>query len=503
MSTWVNERLRVDEVERVFAVTLNPVATVPSPEKRGDTRRTKPGWRTSLAAAVFICAVGLLAWFQPWAPEFEPASVEKMAYPLPDKPSIAVLPFTNMSDDPKQEYFVDGMTEDLITDISKLSGLFVIARNSTFIYKGKPAEVRQVAEDLGVRYVLEGSVRLAGGQVRINAQLIDATTGGNLWAERFDGDLNDIFAVQDRVTNKIVAALAIKLTAVEQAERSQQETVNPRAYDAFLQGWDHYRRWNIDAFGEAVPFFKKAVALDPDYSRAHAALASIYWYSWLRWGETGRTWPEGMGVKVYYEGYALAKEYLELAMERPTSLAHQVASRMHLRGRRYEEAIADAERAVALDPNDADNYAQLAYVLAFAGRPSASVSLMERAMRLDPHYPPNYLGILGVAKFALGELEETAALLERRYTRNPKDQALVPIQLAAYGLLGRDDDALTLLSKYDGQSHTITPLFNRLPFKDIGVTERFGRGVVKAGVCCRVELEEELERMRETVQIRQ
>ena len=492
-----------DEAERIFAVTLNPGAIVPSPEKRGDTRRINPGWRTSLAAAVFICAVGLLAWFQPWAPEFQPVSVEKMAFPLPDKPSIAVLPFSNMSDDPKQEYFVDGMTEDVITDLSKLSGLFVIARNSTFTYKGKSVEVRQVAKDLGVRYVLEGSVRLARGQVRINAQLIDATTGGHLWAERFDGDLTDIFAVQDRVTNKIVAALAINLTPGEQVNRSQQETVDPRAYDAFLQGWDHYRRWNIDAFGEAVPFFKKAVALDPDYSRAHAALASIYWYSWRRWGESGRTWPAGMGVKVYYEAYALAKEYLALAMEHPTSLAHQVASRMHLRGRRYEEATAEAERAVALDPNDADNYAQLAYVLAFAGRPSESVSLMERAMRLDPHYPPNYLGILGVAKFALGKLDETAALFERRYTRNPKDQALVAIQLAAYGLLGRDDDARTLLGNYVYQSHTVTALFSWWPFKDIEVTERFGRGVVKAGVCCRAELEEELKRMREAAQIRQ
>jgi len=182
-----------------------------------------------------------------------------MAFPLPDKPSIAVLPFTNMSGDPEQEYFVDGMTEDLITDLSKISGLFVIARNSSFTYKGKPVQVRQVAEELGVRYVLEGSVRRAGGQVRINAQLIDAQSGAHLWAERYDGSADDVFKLQDRITGEIVRALSVTLSAGERVARTIAETTDPRAYDAFLQGREHYRRWNIDAFGQAVPFFKQAL----------------------------------------------------------------------------------------------------------------------------------------------------------------------------------------------------------------------------------------------------
>jgi len=199
------------------------------------------------------------------------------ALPLPDKPSIAVLPFTNMSGDPEQEYFSDGITEDLITDLSKISGLFVIARNSTFSYKGQQVKVRQVAEELGVRYVLEGSVRRAGSQVRINAQLIDATTGGHLWADRYDGTLEDIFGLQDRVTQQIVAALAVELTDEEEAQQGRHDTENASAHDAYLQGWAHYKLLTPESLAKAVPFFEEAIRLDPSYAKAHAALASVYW----------------------------------------------------------------------------------------------------------------------------------------------------------------------------------------------------------------------------------
>ena len=227
------------------------------------------------AAVVVIAAAGLTVW-RLWEPETEPASVENMAFPLPDKPSIAVLPFTNMSDDPAQEYFVDGITEDLITDLSKLSGLFVIARNSTFVYKGTAVKVRQVAEALGVRYVLGGSVRRVGDQVRINAQLIDAVTGGHLWAERYDGTLANVFALQDKVTENIVAALALKLTGSEQAEVGRIETSNVDAREAFQIGWEHYLRQTVDDIVKAVPYLEKAVQFDPNYGRAYGALALVY-----------------------------------------------------------------------------------------------------------------------------------------------------------------------------------------------------------------------------------
>jgi len=273
--------------------------------------------------------------------------VDKMSFPLPKKPSIAVLPFVNLSDDPEQEYFADGMTDDLITDLSKISDLFVIARNSTFTYKGKPVKIRQVAEELGVRYVLEGSVRRADDRVRINTQLIDATSGGHLWAERYDGHIGDVFALQDKITQKIVAALALKLTAGEQKHVVRKETKNIVAYDSFLKGWEHYRLFTPDDFAKASSYFKKALDLDPDYGRAHAALAQIYW----KGSELGWRWQMGLGVG-WSEGRLLARKYLQTAMKYPTSLVHQVASEMNLFRREYDEAIYEANRAIALDPND-------------------------------------------------------------------------------------------------------------------------------------------------------
>jgi TolB-like protein/class 3 adenylate cyclase/Flp pilus assembly protein TadD len=465
-------------------------------------------WRMpaiAVVAAALVALVGGVLWWQPWAPEFEPASVERMAFPLPDKPSIAVLPFDNLSDDPEQGYFADGMTEDIITDLSKLSGLFVIARNSSFQYKDRSVDVKTVGRELGVKYVLEGSVRRVGDQVRINAQLIDARSGGHLWAERYDGTMADVFALQDRVTNKLVSALAIALDQGEKVVRAIQDTDNPRAYDAFLQGRAHYRRWNIDAFGRAVPFFKQALALDPDYAQAHAALAAIYWQSWRRWGERGKPWPPGMGVKVenYYQALDLAKAHLEKAMRRPTPLAHQVAARMHLTRRRYEAAITEAERAAALDPGDANAQATLAYVLVFGGQAEEAAAVIARAMRLDPHYPPNYLGISGIVTFALGDLAGAAELLGRRYQRNPEDQVLVPMQVSALMQIGREAEARRLFDDYEGMKHTITPRYPYWPFKDLDVFERFAQGWIAAGACCRRELEDLMKELRAKTQAQQ
>jgi TolB-like protein/class 3 adenylate cyclase len=235
-----------------------------TPKRRGSTARQFIG----SAAVLLVVVAGLvLGWWQPWVPEEEPASIERLGFPLPDKPSIVVLPFNNMSDDPSQDYFTDGMTEDLITDLSKISGLFVIARNSSFSYKGRQTDVRTIARELGVRYVLEGSVRRAGDNVRINAQLVDASTGGHLWAERYDGERQDVFALQDSVTERIVSALAVHLTAGEKAQVARRETNNIAAYDAFLQGWEHYRRHTPGDFAKAADFFERSVKLDPQYGR--------------------------------------------------------------------------------------------------------------------------------------------------------------------------------------------------------------------------------------------
>jgi TolB-like protein len=310
---------------------------------------------------IIILAIGagtFVTWIWYFRPSVEPASIEKMAFSLPDKPSIAVLPFANMSDDPKQEYFADGITEDLITDLSQMSGLFVIARNSTFVYKGKPVKIRQVAEELGVRYVLEGSVRKAGDQVRINTQLIDATTGHHLWAKRYDGKLGNIFALQDQITQKIVSALAVKLTPGEQQKVSHKGTNNIEAY---------------------------------------AALALTYWKV------ARRSWTTSLKV-LRWKAWLLSLRYLQAAIKTPTSIAYQVASEMSLFKRLWQKALAEAKQSIDLDPNNSSGYLALGHILIYCGRPEEAVEYLKRAMRIDPHYPAYPLLLLGEALFCTGAI---------------------------------------------------------------------------------------------------
>jgi TolB-like protein/Flp pilus assembly protein TadD/rhodanese-related sulfurtransferase len=364
----------------------------------------------------------------------EPASVERMAFPLPDKPSIAVLPFNNMPDDASQEYFADGMTEDLITDLSKISGLFVIARNSSFSYKGQQVKVRQVAEELGVRYLLEGSVRRAGDEVRINAQLIDATTGGHLWAERYDGTLEDIFDLQDRVTEQIVAALAVSLTRGEQAQQARHDTENVAAHDAYLQGWAHYKLLTPEALAKAVPFFEEAIRLDPNYAQAHAALASLYWDVYRN------DWAFDLNMPST-RAESRANEHLEQALKAPTPLAHALQARMFAALGFPGEAVVEAEKAVALDENDATALAGLADALIQADRPAEGLEFIEQVMRLDPHHPPSYLIILGSAQFGMEQFEKAAATFERAVKRNPDNEIPFIYLASVYGHLGRIEDA--------------------------------------------------------------
>ena len=450
----------------------------------GQTRRaTQSRKRMALAAAMgaLIAVAAVSLWLRPWQATVEPASVERMAHPLPDKPSIAVLPFTNMSDDPAQEYFADGMTEDLITDLSKVSGLFVIARNSVFTYKGKAMKVRQVAEDLGVRYVLEGSVRRAGDQVRITAQLIDAATGGHLWADRYDGSLADVFGLQDQVARKIVAVLAVQLTAGEEMQVARKETEVPDAYDAFLQGWQHYLRQNPDNFRKAISNFETAIDLDPQYARAYAALAATYWEVWKRF------WHIKVGLRYLHDPRFRAEEFIEKALLNPTPLAHQVAAGMLSQQGRHEEAIAEAERAISLDPNDADGYIALASAFSLAGKPEEARQLVQRATRLNPHYPPFYLYELGIAEFGTKRFAEAAETLERASALNPEDRWSLRLLLATYGHLGRKEEAAVLLKKAGQSWRGFDPLTVRgvafwYPFKEPADAERLAEGLRRAGV---------------------
>ena len=429
----------IREPVRMYRIVTEPAT---AGEVSGVGKRSVPRWEWVAAAAVAVAIVaGAVVWVAPWAPDVEPASIERMAFALPDKPSIAVLPFANMSDDPAQEYFADGITEDLITDLSKISGLFVIARNSTFTYKGRSVKIKRVAEDLGVRYVLEGSVRRVGDQVRITAQLIDATTGGHVWAERYDGALADVFDLQDRVTQKIVAALAVKLTAGEKAERDRPETDNPEAYDSFLRGWAHYRRHTPDDFAEAVPYFERAVELDPSYGRAYAALAAVYWSIVDKnWSSGTSAWSLKLGLSTE-EALRREEKYLQQAVKNPVSLAHRVASGRLSRQGKYEEAIAEAARAIALDPNDPVGHEAMVTALIYAGMPAEAVGQIGQAMRLDPRFPDEYLFWLGLAEFGLENFEAAADALVRSARGNPDDDRSLIVLASAYGHLGRVREA--------------------------------------------------------------
>ena len=473
----------IKEPVRIYRVLMEPGVKVPhvAAEKKGKPRQ----WQRmalSLGVVLIVVAASIAVWrlyLRPTPLPREVASKEKMAFPLPDKPSIAVLPFVNMSKNPDQEYFSDGMTEDLITDLSKISGLLVIARNSTFTYKGKPVKVKQVAEELGVRYVLEGSVRRAGDEIRINAQLIDAMTGLHLWAERYDGTIGKIFALQDQITQKIVSALAVKLTGSEKELVVQKGTDNVEAYDAFLRGYVNYLRFTPEDSVKAVASFKKAIELDPNYGRAYAALSAVYW-------DASPDMLKGLGVS-WHEARARSIQYLQKAPQDP--IAHYVKSRMYVARRQHQEAISEMERGLALDPNDPACHLQMGLALTMAGRPKDAVEFLKRGMRLDPHNPSRYLFVLGAAHFCMGELEEAAGLIEKAMRLNPENAPSWGCWLgASYGLLGRDQEARAAVETnpvkkaWGDHPYCLRIIMYYHPFKDHAVANRFAEGLLKAGV---------------------
>jgi adenylate cyclase len=393
----------IKEPIRVYRVPLE-VSPARAPAKIR-ARGGFPAWRRAallLGIAGLVLAAGVTAWSLYLRPR-------ATALALPDKPSIAVLPFQNISGDAEQEYFSDGMTEDLITGLSKLSGLFVIARNSVFLYKGKAVRPAQVSHDLGVRYVLEGSVRKESNRVRITAQLIDATTGYHVWAERYDRDLKDVFAVQDDVTGKIVSTLAVKLTGPEKERVTRTPTDSPEAYDLVLRGMEYQRRTTREANAEARRLFAKAVKLDPKYGGAYEALGWSYLQAWqLQWSRDPET-------------LRRALELAEQAIERDDARAgcHTLLSQVLLWKKEHDRALAEAERAVALAPNDADGYDTLAEVLAWSGRAEEAIGKIKHAMRLNPQYPFFYLWTLGHAYYLTGRNGEAVTTFQQIVEQNP------------------------------------------------------------------------------------
>ena len=332
------------------------------------------------------------------------------ALPLPDKPSIAVLPFDNLSGDPEQEYFSDGVTEDVITELSRYPDFLVIARNSTFVYKHKAVPHKQIARDLGVQFVLEGSVRRSGNRVRVTAQLVDTSTGSHLWAERFDRTLDDIFAVQDEITATIVGTLGDTIQVERVRRAARKDPSNLDAYDKTLQAWAQYNRFNKDGNAEARRLAEAAIALDAGYARAHGVLA------WAHVMDFSSRWTDDPDESLR-QAYAAARKAVSL--DDHNSYAYLVLGACETWLGRHDHATTDFRRSIELNPNDADSHAHFANHLVFAGRADEALEELKTAMRLNPHYPSSYLQFMGRAYFTQRRYDEAESAFERVVIVNP------------------------------------------------------------------------------------
>jgi adenylate cyclase len=380
--------------------------------------------RAALAAAAVVLASLVVAWFalDRTSPDVVPAPAA----------SIAVLPFANLSGDPDFEYFSDGITEDIITDLSKVSSLLVIARNSAFAYKDQPLSLKSVAEALRVRYVLEGSVRRSGDTIRINAKLIDAATGSHLWVERYDRHIQDIFAVQDDVTHNIVSALALTLTDEENKRVARRYTHSVAAYDLFLRGQSFYARSTEQDNARARELYMRAIEIDPAFARAHAAVALTHTEDFRHgWGSDP--------ARSISQAVARAKQAVALDDSIPQTW--WTLGYVYVSNRQNKEGATAAERAIALDPNNADAKTTLAYARVYQNRPQDAIALVSKAMQLNPRYPSQYPSILGRAYYHLGQYEQAAETLRQAVELNPNRTPARLYLLLSYVALGKLDEA--------------------------------------------------------------
>ena len=451
-------------------------------EAKREPQTAKPiAWRKStlIAAMIGVVLVAAVAiWYFHFhsAPPPEKGQLAKeAALKLPDKPSIAVLAFDNMSDDPKQEYFSDGITEEIISGLSKMPHLFVIARNSSFAFKGKPVSVKEVGRQLGVRYVLEGSVRKEKDRVRITAQLINAQTGGHVWSERYDRDLTDIFALQDEVTLAVMRAMRVKLTDGEQAALWQRKglTNNLEAFEKYLQGREYSIQITKDANDKAQRLYEEAVALDQDFALVYAKLAwTHYLNAQFRWSKD----PRESGRKAY----EIANKALTLDDSLDTP--HYMLGMIYLNMHEYDKAVAEGERAVELNPNGHEALAFLGWFLAYSGRPAEAVIVLEKAMRLNPIPPAFQYSFLGCSYMLMGQYDKAIATLEKGLHVQSDNTGCLLNLTAAYGLGGRHQDA----SKTAAEFLRLNPNFSADAFaklyKDPAVRERLINAWRKAGL---------------------
>ncbi len=423
----------IAEPVRVFRVLPGPGAARTRKPQRVQGKYVRRGAFSLGGLAIIAAAILLVQHISLKTPRTSASipPVQSPALPLPDKPSIAVLPFANLSGDPQQEYFSDGITDDLVTDLSRVPGLFVIDRGSTFACKNKPAKVHDVGRELGVKYILEGSARKTADRVRINVQLVDASTGDQVWTQRYDRQLHDIFALQDEIVQSLVATLNLQLTVLQRGWVLPQRTKNLEAYDYFLRGFEYFLSPTPDGLAKGRKMFEKSVQLDPGYANAYGAMAFSYFIGYL-W-----QFDKDPGVLDH------AAELVEKAIALDDSYSDSYAVRGWIEALKdqHDQAIADCKRAVSLDPNSAFAWIALAdiYDILWTGsKPEEVLAYAQKAIRLDPRHPEIYSMPVGVAYNEMGRYMEAVDALKRSEQNNPWTHVNL---IHSYSQLGREQDA--------------------------------------------------------------
>ena len=439
------------------------------------SRRFRNKWILPVVIMTAIIATSFV-WYlyqRTLRPDIEPASIERMAHQLPEKPSIAVLPFDNMSGDPEQDFFSDGITEEIITTLSKSDKLFIIDRNSTFVYKGKTVSVKQVAEELGVRYVLEGSVRKSENRVRITAQLIDATAGHHMWADRYERDLKDIFALQDEITIKVVTALQIKLTEGEQARVFARQYKNLDILLKFLEARSLWDKGTGESHIRFEQVAQEIIDTAPESAIGYRLKAWDYW----RLAMIGKSPRESIG-----EAFNLAKKALDI--DDSDSMTHALLGSVYLMMRKYEEAIAAGERSVALDPNGAMAHGLLGMTLSYAGRPDEAIIQLNQSIRLNPFSPYWPFLRLGQCYLQIGRYTEALPAYQKALLLAP-DATVNHLHLAiTYVLLDRQEEARAAAQKVLELSpdFSVKRALKAAPFKNQADIKLFTDALLKAGL---------------------
>ena len=464
-------RVRLDGISVKRMASVSPKRALP--------------WAAAVAV-VLLLAGG--AWFalQTPAPELAGATGPPAAY---DKPSLVVLPFANLSDDKEQGYLADGITEDLTTELARVPGLFVISRNAAFTYKGKAMQPAQIAKELGVRYILEGSTRRLGDDMRINAQLIDAQSGGHVWAERFDGRWVEVFALQDKVVGQVAGALKLRL--VSNQGNLAGGTKNPAAYDAYLRALQLQNSGAPEDWAKSFESFEQALTLDPEYGRAATQLA--WMYAGAQWVKSKL---EVLGIS-RDEARTRSITNLERAAKNPSATYYQLLVEMLLPQQKFDEAIAAAERSIALDPSDSWGYEEMSWALTLNGRPQDGKAYLEAAIRIEPKWTPWRYLLGGLAEFSMGRYAEAAVLLEKlepergvtSFWDSYANYNGLRLLVATYGHLGRVDDVdavneklKPLMADVGDDEFTGIHMMSDLPFRNFADMERMLEGLRKAGV---------------------